>query len=216
MDEKQGLIIGEIVFRKNKYVFTFFIDIDSAQIIQIHPRGSQSYLGKSTELGFILSGAIYWIIIKILHTACSKYKARIEIILWTHKRHPIAHPDGWAMGCLLWVFGRKFMIILHCITAQQHMEPGHQQTWHWLKYCVFSMGCSHVIPKVNDQNCHWTVLSFVLCTKGIKFLSIFFEESGNSKPRSCDYKKTSVTGRQQDTVTLNSLAPGRFYDISDE
>ena len=29
------------------------------------------------------------------------------MILYTHKWHPISHPYGWAMGCLLWGFWRK-------------------------------------------------------------------------------------------------------------
>ena len=31
--------------------------------------------------------------------------SRIQIRVWTHKRHPIPQPDGWAMGCLLWSLG---------------------------------------------------------------------------------------------------------------
>ena len=34
------------------------------------------------------------------------------IIIWTHKRHPIARPHGWAIGCLLWVFLIKLTILL--------------------------------------------------------------------------------------------------------
>ena len=34
---------------------------------------------------------------------CHNCKVWGEIILWTHKRHPIAHTHRWTMGCLLWV-----------------------------------------------------------------------------------------------------------------
>ena len=33
------------------------------------------------------------------------------IIIWTHKRHPIAHPHGRALGCSLWVFFMKLTIL---------------------------------------------------------------------------------------------------------
>ena len=40
---------------------------------------------------------------------------RISIRSWTHKRHPIPRPNGRGMGCLLWKFWRKFIILwLHC------------------------------------------------------------------------------------------------------
>ena len=37
---------------------------------------------------------------------CRKW-GRLSIRGWTHKRHPIPHPDRWAMGCLPWIFWRK-------------------------------------------------------------------------------------------------------------
>ena len=43
---------------------------------------------------------------------------RISIRGWTHTRHPIPHPNGQAMGCLLWIlFERNDRVItaLHCI-----------------------------------------------------------------------------------------------------
>ena len=33
---------------------------------------------------------------------------RISIRCWIHKRHPIPHPNGRVMGCLLGTFARKF------------------------------------------------------------------------------------------------------------
>ena len=46
---------------------------------------------------------------------------RILIGCWIHKRHPIAHPNRWAMGCLLWIFVRKFT------TLQGHSTV----LWYW-------------------------------------------------------------------------------------
>ena len=37
----------------------------------------------------------------------------------THKRHPISHPHGWAMGCLLWVFWRNWL----CYITQYILAP---------------------------------------------------------------------------------------------
>ena len=40
---------------------------------------------------------------------------------WPHKRHHIAHPQGWDMGCLLWGSAMKltllFISALHCINT---------------------------------------------------------------------------------------------------
>ena len=36
-------------------------------------------------------------------------KCRIQIRHWIHNTHPIAHPHRWAMECLLWIIGRKFI-----------------------------------------------------------------------------------------------------------
>ena len=38
-------------------------------------------------------------------------RCRIWIRLWTHKRHPIPRPYGRAMGCLLWVFWWKTIVL---------------------------------------------------------------------------------------------------------
>ena len=32
---------------------------------------------------------------------------RILIRVWTHKRHPIPRPNGWAIECLLWIFWKN-------------------------------------------------------------------------------------------------------------
>ena len=54
---------------------------------------------------------ITWYIItwyRIQH--CSDW-IRTYIRVWTHKRHPIPHPYGWAMGCLLWEIVRKLTVL---------------------------------------------------------------------------------------------------------
>ena len=63
-----------------------------------------------------LDAIITWYIITwycIQH--CSDW-IRTYIRVWTHKRHPIAHPYGWAMGCLLWETWDKIAVITapHC------------------------------------------------------------------------------------------------------
>ena len=42
---------------------------------------------------------------------CRKW-GRISIRSWIHKTHPIPRPNGWAMGCLLWIFVRKLTALL--------------------------------------------------------------------------------------------------------
>ena len=45
-------------------------------------------------------------IVKYCIINCRKW-GRISITCWIHKRHPIARPNGRAMGCLLLIFFRK-------------------------------------------------------------------------------------------------------------
>ena len=44
----------------------------------------------------------------------AEHKSDLELT----KRHPMSHPYGWAMGCLLWGFGRKLITSTHCTTIQ--------------------------------------------------------------------------------------------------
>ena len=37
--------------------------------------------------------------------------SRISIRWWTHIKHPIPHHNGWALGCLLWIFMRKLTVL---------------------------------------------------------------------------------------------------------
>ena len=53
----------------------------------------------------------------------------MEIKLWTHNKHPIAHPWGWAIGCLLWAFYEKTD---HFIKAPFHSN--HLFTFLWPTY----------------------------------------------------------------------------------
>ena len=38
-------------------------------------------------------------------------KSTQYVALWTHKRHPIPRPFGWAMECLLWVLQQKLIVL---------------------------------------------------------------------------------------------------------
>ena len=42
---------------------------------------------------------------------------RISITGWTHKRHPIAHHNRWAIGCLMWIFWRNLTMLKWHITV---------------------------------------------------------------------------------------------------
>ena len=51
---------------------------------------------------------------------------RIWIRSQNHNRHPISHPHGRAMGCLLWGFGRKLTALKqHCVV----LYPSIALTW---------------------------------------------------------------------------------------
>ena len=39
-------------------------------------------------------------------------QGRKWITLWTHKIHPIAHPHGWAMWWILWIFGENRLLLI--------------------------------------------------------------------------------------------------------
>ena len=55
-----------------------------------------------------LSGIITWSNIVRYYVNNYKNWGRISIRCWIHIRHPIPHPNGWAMGCRSWIFVRKF------------------------------------------------------------------------------------------------------------
>ena len=54
-----------------------------------------------------LSAIIMWFNIVRYYINNSRKWGRTSIRYWIHKRQPIAHPNRWAMGCILWIFGRK-------------------------------------------------------------------------------------------------------------
>ena len=51
-----------------------------------------------------------------------------------HKKHPISHPDGRAMGCLLWEFGRKLTILYYSTVTDAEHE------------CLYSQKTPHISP----------------------------------------------------------------------
>ena len=53
------------------------------------------------------SAILMWSNITWFWTHHCRNWGRISIWGWTHKRHHIAHPNGRAMGCLLWTFWRE-------------------------------------------------------------------------------------------------------------
>ena len=70
------------------------------------------YIHCSDVLCFVQSSVfITWS--NIVRYCMNNYRnsGRLSIRCWTHKRHPIARPNGRAMGCLLWIFVRKITAI---------------------------------------------------------------------------------------------------------
>ena len=58
----------------------------------------------------LLSHSLVWLSHTYIH-----HSDKINIILWTRNRHPIACPWGQAMGCLVWVQSMVSWQLLYCI-----------------------------------------------------------------------------------------------------
>ena len=88
----------------------------------------------------------------------------------THNRQSIAHPHGWAMGCLLWVPCLVYYLCQRCIPFSVIL--GHANMWSLMKLVMFlqnaqnrqpiaqalgwAMGvcCKfHVIPVLHEVSC---------------------------------------------------------------
>ena len=57
---------------------------------------------------------------------------RISLRCWIHKRHSIPCLNGWAMGCLLWIFLRKLTMLWQYGTVYmilQRIQPVKGQAW---------------------------------------------------------------------------------------
>ena len=63
-------------------------------------------------------------IIVIVKTVYSRHNS-VNILQDTHKRPPIAHPRGWAMGCLLWVQSPIYFLHLSCPCLMQYHVISH-------------------------------------------------------------------------------------------
>ena len=86
------------------------------QCCQRQPNGNQDAWASLTHWGQETMAAIFHIQSSAVITWCNIVRYcinnygnsdRISIRCWFHKRHPIPHPNGRAMGCLLWIFVRK-------------------------------------------------------------------------------------------------------------
>ena len=65
---------------------------------------------------------------------------RILIRCWIHKRYPIPHPSGQAMGCLTWIFVRKLTTLLQHRTVSTE-TPSKEITHLQHLQCLFT--CIH-------------------------------------------------------------------------
>ena len=70
----------------------------------------------------------------------------------TVNKQPISHSHGWAMGCLLWGFGRKLTVLLrHCSVLINKTHPSD-----WIFYRIFYISlkiCS------SQHNCYFACTS---------------------------------------------------------
>ena len=67
---------------------------------------------------------------------------RISITCWIHKWPTIPHPNGWAMGCLLWILWEKIDRVitpLHCIYIWPQTEQQHRHVRFDLTLCKLSV-----------------------------------------------------------------------------
>ena len=86
---------------------------------------------------------------------------RISITCWFHKRHPIHRPNGWAMGCLLWI-----LLILHNFRWFGSFLDCIQSLWNLNVTCIapFSLKIQsnlHIQKICSSMFCwfHWVCLT---------------------------------------------------------
>ena len=75
---------------------------------------------------------------------------RISIRCWIHKKHPIACPNGRAMGCLLWIFVRK----IDCVITAPHCTC--IVCVHLYDCCKCLRHTSFLIPIWGESHRDWT------------------------------------------------------------
>ena len=69
---------------------------------------------------------------------------RTQDQIWTHKRHPISRPHGWALGYLLWQFWEKFTVLWQCtvpkstthLLSASVLPDWYVPTEHWLTQLI--------------------------------------------------------------------------------
>ena len=77
---------------------------------------------------------------EILHTLLQSFM-QLKITVWTHKIHPIPRPNGPAIGCILWGFGKNDRVI----TAPHYIRHYWHQTCRALDLCWQLEGRSQTI-----------------------------------------------------------------------
>ena len=80
----------------------------------------------------------------VSHTMRCRYNA-VDFLHNLHKRHPIAHPLGWAMGCLLWIQIRIYVLLQPlqwCVQKASYIGLCYNSTWLYQKHLI-RYGYSH-------------------------------------------------------------------------
>ena len=80
-------------------------------------------------------------------TYTAQQAKNVEYHIWTHKGHPRARPHGRALGCLLWVYKRKLVILYimrpHAlINTTRSFAAGHKEdhdTWFVISSWCFGL-----------------------------------------------------------------------------
>ena len=123
---------------------------------------------------FCLAGStvqhLFWKLWYCIHH--SRDWCKIWIRVWTHKRHPITHPNGWAMGCILCWFWKKnwthyngttlYNIIFLDVTAIAHvsqrtnsdLKTPHISVSRWAVQCLLCATVENVLLNDGTMLCH--------------------------------------------------------------
>ena len=110
--------------------------------LKLHSQGFFDIVESTVKYNVSYSGVHDDIILPMLQRS---WKGGILVSLGTHNKHPIARPNGQAMGCLLWVFRRKLTILSWNHTVfSPHFTSTIPVSWVFLGGCV-----GHSEPWIN-------------------------------------------------------------------
>ena len=163
--------------------------------------------GTNIHLGIVIT----WSVITQYCIIGDKCISRTQMIIWTHKRHPIAHPEGSAMGCLLWIYSLTRIATTKITwnhTAEYKIRKIHKQRLGFQQIPA-------IVPFVKPEKSLACISKY---TDHFKLGLYYINHSEQSLRKTCWIKKSPVTHcRRYSFCVLGKVVPGErvmFYVLS--